>query len=313
MNIIIINSNGQRALSVTRTTLAIFVLLALALVLGLFSYFYTSSMNDMQVVKKREFRLAEDDQLAYLLVEQKKSLEATQLSLESKLENMTARVSQMQARMIQMEQLGNKLVKVAGLKRKEFDFSSAPAMGGPNEERLDTDAKQLESRMAGLLNDIESHENQLAILEALIEQRIYANYQTPKGRPAKKGWISSYFGMRKDPFTGKMSRHRGIDVAAKEGSDLVATASGVVTWVGERSGYGLMVEIDHGKGLQTRYGHCKSISVKLGQKINQGEVIGEIGSTGRSTGPHVHYEVLKNGVKVNPIKYARKDRAKVKL
>ena len=97
--------------------------------------------------------------------------------------------------------------------------------------------------------------------------------------------------------------HKGIDFAAKEGTNVVATASGVVTWAGKMFGYGELVEIDHGNGLRTRYGHNKSLLVTVGDVITKGENIAKMGSTGRSTGPHVHYEVLRGGQQIDPLKY----------
>jgi len=211
--------------------------------------------------------------------------------------------------MMRMEQLGKKLVKVARLNKKEFDFSVAPAIGGPEAINL----PEVEGRIAAVMTELESKENQLAVIETLIEQRIIKNLQSPQGRPTQKGWISSYFGRRKDPFTGKQAMHRGIDVAGKEGAKIIATANGVVTWAEERSGYGNLIEIEHGNGLITRYGHCQSIDVEVGQQIQQGESLGTIGSTGRSTGPHIHYEVIKNGIKINPMKYVQRSRLALNL
>ena len=125
----------------------------------------------------------------------------------------------------------------------------------------------------------------------------------PAGRPVTHGWLSSYFGMRTDPFTGHRAFHTGLDFAGKLGSDVVAVAAGVVTYAGKRSGYGNLVEINHGNGYSTRYGHNSKILVNVGQTIKKGQVIAKMGSTGRSTGPHVHFEVLINGHAVNPKKY----------
>ncbi|MCU7861168.1 MAG: M23 family metallopeptidase, partial [Candidatus Thiodiazotropha sp. (ex Lucinoma kastoroae)] len=123
------------------------------------------------------------------------------------------------------------------------------------------------------------------------------------GRPVQKGWISSYFGMRNDPFTGKRSMHKGMDFAGKDGSGVVAVAAGVVTWAGDRHDFGKLIEINHGKGYITRYGHNKKILVGMGDRIKQGQIIAEMGSTGRSTGPHVHFEVVRNGKTIDPTKY----------
>jgi murein DD-endopeptidase MepM/ murein hydrolase activator NlpD len=127
----------------------------------------------------------------------------------------------------------------------------------------------------------------------------------PAGRPITSGWLSSYFGIRTDPFTGKKERHKGLDFAGKLGSDVVAVASGVVTWAGRRYGYGNLVEINHGNGYSTRYGHNDKITVKVGDAVKKGQIIAKMGSTGRSTGPHVHFEVLHKGKQVDPMSYIK--------
>ena len=123
------------------------------------------------------------------------------------------------------------------------------------------------------------------------------------GRPITKGWLSSYYGVRKDPFSGKPAVHKGLDFAGKEDGEIIATGSGVVTWADDRYGYGQLIEINHGKGLKTRYGHNKKLLVKVGEVVSKGQVIARMGSTGRSTGPHVHYEILRNNAQIDPIKF----------
>ncbi len=134
-------------------------------------------------------------------------------------------------------------------------------------------------------------ENQKSILDC-----------TPSIRPAK-GWISSSFGYRKNPFTGRREMHKGLDIANHKGTLIVATASGVVTYVGRKGLLGNIVEINHGHGFVTRYGHISKALTKKGQTIKRGEAIAQIGNTGRSTGPHLHYEIRLNGIQVNPHKY----------
>lgn len=125
---------------------------------------------------------------------------------------------------------------------------------------------------------------------------------TPSIRPAK-GWISSSFGYRKNPFTGRREMHKGLDIANHKGTPIIAAAAGVVTYVGRKGLLGNMIEINHGHGFITRYGHISKALIKKGQKVKRGEEIAQIGNTGRSTGPHLHYEVRFNGIQVNPQKY----------
>lgn len=144
---------------------------------------------------------------------------------------------------------------------------------------------------------------QLSALESVMLGHHIQDISSVAGRPILTGWLSSYYGIRKDPFTGKPAMHKGIDFAGKEGDPVVATAAGLVTWAGERYGYGNLVEIDHGNGLVSRYGHNEGIDVAIGDVVTKGQVIAEMGSTGRSTGAHVHYEVLKKGKQIDPLPF----------
>jgi murein DD-endopeptidase MepM/ murein hydrolase activator NlpD len=144
---------------------------------------------------------------------------------------------------------------------------------------------------------------QLNALESILMGLNIERESELSGRPVSKGWLSSYYGVRKDPFNGKPTMHKGIDFAGKAGDQVVATAAGVVTWSGERYGYGNLVEIDHGNGIRTRYGHNKELNVAVGDIVTKGQSVALLGNTGRSTGAHVHYEVLKNGEQVDPLPY----------
>ena len=125
----------------------------------------------------------------------------------------------------------------------------------------------------------------------------------PAGRPVQQGWLSSYYGWRTNPFGGNQQFHKGIDFAGKENSEIVAVGGGVVTYSGKRYGYGNLVEITHGNGYITRYGHNKKNLVREGETVKKGQAIALMGSTGRSTGPHVHFEVIKDGKKIDPAKF----------
>jgi murein DD-endopeptidase MepM/ murein hydrolase activator NlpD len=154
-----------------------------------------------------------------------------------------------------------------------------------------------------LARNLKIRETELEILESMLRDREYRAEVAVAGRPVTWGWISSAYGERVDPFSGKMAWHAGLDFAGKQGSDVIAVASGVVTHAGKRFGYGEMVEVTHGDGYVTRYGHHAEIVVRVGEIVKKGQVIGKMGSSGRSTGPHVHFEVLKDGRRVDPARY----------
>ena len=240
--------------------------------------------------------------LQHDITKQKTLINEARQSAESELDALAARLGKMQANVIRLNALGQRLVKVAKLDSKEFNFKDVPSYGGPNE--VDSVASMdFDNVIASLDKQLSSREEQLAVLEEVIMNRQLMSESKPRGRPITKGWTSSYYGKRTDPFTGKLAMHKGMDFAGKEGSEIVSVASGVVTWAGDRYGYGHLVEINHGNGYTTRYGHNAKLLVKVGDSVEKGQAISQMGSTGRSTGPHVHFEVLKNDRQVNPAKF----------
>ena len=228
----------------------------------------------------------------------------TRMNAKSDLDALAAHIGQMQANVTRLNALGQRLVVVAKLDSDEFDFENTPAYGGPHESEAGS-PMDLNTVLTDLDEQLQTREQQLSLLEDVIMRSELKKEARPAGRPIKKGWISSYYGMRNDPFSGKLDMHKGMDFAGKKGSDVIAVASGVVTWSGERYGYGNMVEINHGNGYVTRYGHNENILVNIGDSVERGQSISKMGSTGRSTGPHVHFEVLLNDRKVDPIRFVQ--------
>lgn len=226
-------------------------------------------------------------------------------SAEDHLDALTLRIGQMQAQLLRVNALGERLVSQAGIDSDEFDFDKLPAVGGPQDApglastELPDFLKMLDQITIGL----DDREHKLTVLEHLLMDRSLRERVLPSGRPVSEGWLSSNFGKRADPFTGKQEYHKGVDFAGKEGTDVMSVGDGVVTWSGKRSGYGNLVEINHGNGYVTRYGHNKEQLVEVGDTVRKGQMIALMGSTGRSTGPHVHFEVLRNGKPVNPSRY----------
>lgn len=235
---------------------------------------------------------------------QRQQIESARQMAQANIDALTQRLGQLQGHITRLEALGNKLVKMAGIDASEFDFSNPPALGGPESaEALRDTGPDLVEAIEQLARRLEDRERQLQVLDHVIMSRNLENEVYPAGWPIAKGWISSYYGMRSDPFTGRPEFHKGMDFAGKEGTDVVAVAGGIVTWAGRRYGYGNLVEINHGNGLVTRYGHNKKILVEVGDTVKKGQVIALMGSTGRSTGPHVHFEVIERGKHVNPLKF----------
>jgi murein DD-endopeptidase MepM/ murein hydrolase activator NlpD len=230
---------------------------------------------------------------------------------QRQLEAMTVTLAELQARVTRLDALGTHLTEVAGLDEGEFNFDALPALGGPTPD-TDTSAfmgpDAVKGEFDALALALADRETQLDVLSELLSDRQVREEASPAGRPITSGWLSSHYGYRTDPFNGRKTWHQGIDFAGREGSDIVAVASGVVSWSGERSGYGTMVEVSHGDGLVTRYAHNQKNLVEIGDLVRRGETIALMGNTGRSTGPHVHFEVFKHGRPVDPASYIRRTR-----
>ena len=218
----------------------------------------------------------------------------------------TMKLAELQSQVLRLNALGDRLAEEASIPENEFNFQQLPHSGGPMIQGDNVKPKSLTELLLNmniLTESLGHEEKQLKMLESVTLGHHIENTRYLSGRPITKGWLSSYFGLRKDPFSGKAAMHKGVDFAGKEDADIIATASGVVSWAGERSGYGQLIEINHGDSLKTRYGHNKAIKVSVGDVVTKGQVIAKMGSTGRSTGPHVHYEILRNNRQIDPKKY----------
>jgi murein DD-endopeptidase MepM/ murein hydrolase activator NlpD len=242
-------------------------------------------------------------------IEQQKALvAATRNTLQQNVDALAWRIGQMNAHVVRLDALGTRLTQMAGLSDGEFDFSTAPSLGGPEELIGVAGEPEFDSLTATLdLLDLQlsDRSHQLTVLEDLLLNRKLADEVHPGGRPVVSGYISSAFGARNDPFTGRQAVHKGVDFAGREGSDIVAVASGVVTWSGDRYGYGQMVEVTHGNGYVTRYAHNADNLVSVGETVKRGDVIARMGKTGRATGPNLHFEVLQDGQAVNPLTFIK--------
>lgn len=237
---------------------------------------------------------------------QRAELAEVRSAAEENTRALARRIAQLNAQMMRLDAAGERMVKVADLDPGEFNFQQAPAVGGPETDSM-FDAAASQDPLLQALERFETRlsdrERQLRVLEDLLLAGRLQREVRPSGWPVASGFITSLFGYRTDPFTGRGAYHEGIDFAGREGSDVLSVAAGIVSFAGERSGYGLLVEINHGNGYVTRYGHNSRILVKAGDTVRKGQRLSLMGSSGRSTGPHVHFEVLLNGSVVNPQQY----------
>ena len=301
MNVIFLSRREGRARQldlarpVTLTVLATLILTFLggAFALGL----QTGRGNHERLV------LSDTVRLGGLLTEQKKQIADLKQQLQLRVDAMAMRLGEMNAHVIRLDALGRRLTEMADIDSREFNFDRDPPRGGPEEEGTSAQIPDLSAQLAALEQRVDLRGSQLSALENVILARELRQEIHPEGRPVAKGFISSYFGERADPFDGRDAFHKGVDFAGAAGSSVTAVAAGVVTWAGERSGYGKLIEINHGDGFLTRYAHNARTLVMVGQTVKRGEPVALMGSTGRSTGPHVHFEVLRNGHQVDPLSF----------
>jgi murein DD-endopeptidase MepM/ murein hydrolase activator NlpD len=304
MQIILFRTKDGRAQPRSIPTPAV-VVAVLLLITGLVGNVFmvvryvNGSLFDSQIVASWQQRLAG----------QQRELDRIQNQTRIEMEAVGRRLASMQARLLRMEALGERVAEVAKLDDGEFRFDETPATGGPESTAEVSQAvPEFLSAIDVLSNQLKTREDDLEVLESLLANQKFHRQVSLAGRPILAGWMSSGFGRRTDPITGRMAWHAGIDFAGKAGSPVVAVASGVVTFAGPRSGYGRVVDINHGGGYVTRYGHNEELLVGVGDLVKKGQMIARMGSTGRSTGPHVHFEVLKDGAQINPARFIARRR-----
>ncbi|MBF0449150.1 MAG: peptidoglycan DD-metalloendopeptidase family protein [Candidatus Magnetomorum sp.] len=245
------------------------------------------------------------------LIKQKLDNKTTELIQQRQQINQFAKeVNTLKKRVAYLNQFEMKVRTLANLDMPSED--SFLSVGGTLPEDLDS-GFSLQEQHGALVRDMNEQADQiqdatfcqeksfLRLIESLEERREFLA-STPSIRPAK-GWYSSTFGYRVSPFTSRREFHKGVDIANHLGTKILAPAKGLVTFSGRRGGYGKMVVIDHGHGMETRYGHMDRLFKQEGDIVKRGDEIGTMGNTGRSTGPHLHYEVRLNGAPVDPANY----------
>lgn len=302
MNIIVV---GQRhgesktyTLGTSAKVLFFGLLFALPLTMGAGGYWLAQHLADEGILDLSAAKAWEHD-----LNEQRAELQKIRKQTNQEVDALTVKLAELQGKLMRIDALGERLVELGNLSSDEFDFGMQPAVGGPTMLGESYQVTDINLVLDGLAERIDSREQQLEVLDNLISANKLGSETFVAGRPIDKGWMSSRYGQRTDPFTGRIAWHGGIDFAGKMGTEIKAVASGVVTWSDDRYGYGKLVEINHGNGYKTRYAHCATLKVNVGDVVRKGDVVALMGSTGRSTGPHVHFEVYKNGRSVDPASY----------
>lgn len=308
MQIILVSNHMATARSITLTprhlVLAVTALVVTVLMLSsMFSY--------LTVRHAAEIRLPFlQDMLRSISLEEAAK---TRDLVRDNLANMAARLGQMQGQLMQLDSLGERLAGMAGVKVKELRLATSAhdGRGGPLVRPESLSAASMQQALDELARQVEARSVVLATLESrLLDERIRKS-MLPTSLPVIDGGRSSGFGWRSDPFTGLSALHEGLDFTAEPGTPIYAAAAGIVKHVERHPQYGNVVDIDHGDELITRYAHAQIVLVKEGEIVKRGQHIAAVGNTGRSTGPHLHFEVRLKDVPQNPTRFLDRDDTKI--
>ncbi len=297
MQIIFVGKRFSQARTISisaRQALAASVLLALSLLV------LSSLMSWATVKAASEFRIpVVSDVIAFLARDQ---MERKDQYMRDNVTAMARKLGEVQAQVLRLDAISERVARAAGIRPEEFRIKDLPGRGGAagsaamNVDELDFELQQF-------VRGVEQRADYMAVVEAELQAQKVRNALLPGSKPIADGFVGSGFGWRTDPFTGEMTRHEGIDFAASAGTPVHAAAGGVVVTAELHPVLGNLVEINHGNQLQTRYAHLARFSVKAGDLVKRGQRIADVGTTGRSTGPHLHFEVHLKGVAQNPAKF----------
>lgn len=301
MQVILISSRLAKARSLTLSLRHMLGSLAIGLsvVIGLAGALYWLSLRfaaDLKIPLVHQLVLA---------VQQSES-ERSREFMQQNLNAMAVKIGEMQAQLTRLDALGERLSTMAGIRPQEFRFSESPGLGGAQSTTLppqNLTLTQFNDSLAMLSRQMESRTDMLGVLEAQMFEQAVKKKAMPTMMPVNAPFNASGFGYRIDPFTGQQAMHDGVDFITDAGTPVVAAAGGVVQFAGFHPQYGSMVDIDHGNDLVTRYAHLSKVLVKEGDVLQRGRRIADTGNTGRSTGPHLHFEVRYRGVAQNPARF----------
>lgn len=306
MELIILSKNRCRARKIAFSTywLVAGLLVLLAMITATFlagGYLSFRYSGNAVAILYQETKLAQQQELD----DQRADVQEARIEAQENLDALAARLSKLQGHIMRLDALGARLASMANLDDIDFAVTEPLGMGGPAPTTLEKSlgVSDFIAQLERLDHEIEDRSDKLVAMESMLMDNALRNKTLPDGIPVDSGWISSVFGWRTDPITGRREFHEGIDFAGRPKLEVTAVAAGIVTWSDKRIGYGNMVEINHGNGYVTRYAHNRENLVVVGDRVEKGQAVAIIGSSGRSTGTHVHFEVLLNGEHVDPKKY----------
>ena len=300
MHIILVSSKLAKARSLTLTNRH---LVASAVFMALLVFSLTLGLFWITVRHATEFKLPLLDTL--VLSAQEAQRRKTEEFLRENLNAMAVKLGQMQAQLMRLDALGERLSTLAGLKPGEFRFNEAPGRGGAVSSipAQDFSMAEFNRQLDQLSRQMENRSDSLGILESQLFDAKVKKKLMPTIPPVDAAYSASSYGWRIDPFNGMLAMHEGVDFPVDIGTPVFAAAGGVVIYSGPHPQYGFLVEIDHGNDFTTRYAHCSRVLVREGEVVQRGSKIAESGSTGRATGPHLHFEVRYRTVAQNPIRF----------
>jgi murein DD-endopeptidase MepM/ murein hydrolase activator NlpD len=304
MDIILVSNKLAKARSVTLTKTHLITLTVLVMAL-----FIGAVLSAEYVIVRLQPNRISNELRVWLAAAQQEEQRQQQAYMRESLDTMAKRLGQMQAQLLRLDTLGARLAKMTGMKPQEFSFEQAPAQGGPYlpaPMQADVSLANMNQQLASLSGLLGDRGDKLVALETLLMQNSLNQRLLPSVAPITEGWYSSNFGWRVDPFTGKNAMHEGVDYMVQAGTPIYASAGGVVVYAEYHPQYGNMVEIDHGNDIITRYAHASKLLVKVGAVVRRGQEIAKVGSTGRSTGNHLHFEVRYKGLAQNPVRFLQK-------
>jgi murein DD-endopeptidase MepM/ murein hydrolase activator NlpD len=288
-----------RTLSVSTRHLLASMMVALMLLLGM-----TAGLYWLTIRFAADIRIPVVQDL--VLAAQRGEAERARQFLQQNLNAMAVKLGEMQAQLARLDALGDRLSTLAGIRPQEFRFSEAPGLGGAQTTALppqNLSLAEFGEKLSALSRNVENRTDMLGVLEAQLFEQAIKKKLMPTMMPVNAPFNASGFGMRIDPFTGQQTMHEGIDFLADLGSPIVAAAGGVVIFAGFHPQYGNVVDVDHGNDLVTRYAHASKLYVREGDVVQRGRKVAEVGNTGRSTGPHLHFEVRFKGSAQNPARF----------
>jgi murein DD-endopeptidase MepM/ murein hydrolase activator NlpD len=299
VNIILVSDSlaKSRSISLSQTQV-------LLVALGILLSGFVLAMATYMVTMKFAVDLRNPYLRSLLAALHQDELKRSEAETRDNLNALAAKVGELQARILRLDAFGERLAKAVGIKPTEFRFDEKPGQGGPAPlASRDLTMAEFQQMLAEMSRIVDDRGDKLGVLDSFLMDDRLARKTIPTTLPVTMGYYSSNYGYRLDPITGRNSFHTGVDLIAPPGTPVVAAAGGMVSTVAHVAEYGNIVEVDHDNGLTTRYAHLLRSQVKVGDVVMKGQAIAQVGSTGRSTGPHLHFEVREKGIPLNPNKF----------